>query len=157
MKTNLSPEALKSVIDRLTAHVVAECSAVDIEQRFRDTLDELYSFDSIGGPFSGMSPSRVLEEMDPIAFRCGVADSSDHENVYEIGGDYYDERDVENAREEFLDSLRGELTDAETALEKEENLEAEEEGASAPETVAELTAKIARLEAEIEACENHAF
>jgi hypothetical protein len=142
MKTNLSPEALKSVIDRLTAHVIAECSAVDMEQRFRDSLDSCYPVVTVGG--LEFAPSRVMEQLDPVAFRCGVADSSDHENVYEIGNDYYDERDVEEARETFLDTLRAELEDAETALEEEENLEGE-------------TFKITRLKAEIEACENHAF
>lgn len=151
----LTPAQKAALILALTEHVQSECSAVDMEQRFRDMLDEIYSFEKIGGPFAYMSPSRVLEEVDPTAFRCGVADYSDQENVYEIEGEYYDSDEVEEAREEFVADLQTELDEAQTGLDVENNLEEGEERNE--ETVADLTAEIARLEASIEFVESHAF
>ena len=42
------------------------------EEKFRQMLDECYPALQIG--YLTFSPSRVLEELDPIAFACGVAD-----------------------------------------------------------------------------------
>lgn len=151
----LTPAQKSALILALTEHVKSECSPVDMEQRFRDMIDECYSFDKIGGPFSHMSPSRVLEEVDPTAFRCGVSNQSDSENVYEIDGDYYDSDKVDEARDEFVADLQTELDEAQTGLDVEDNLEEGEERNE--ETVADLTAEIALLEAKIEAVENHAF
>ena len=43
-----------------------------IEEMFRDMLDEIYDTVTMGE--FAWDPSRILEEMDPIAFRCGVND-----------------------------------------------------------------------------------
>lgn len=145
----LTPAQKDALILALTEHVQSECSSVDMEQRFRDMLDECYSFEKIGGPFSHMSPSRVLEEVDPISFRCGVADHSDSENVYEIEGEYYDSDKVDEARESFLNDLRETETGLEMDVEAELDAEVGTEGTS-EEQLAEVRAKI-------EAVENHAF
>lgn len=42
------------------------------EQEYRDFLDELYPAVVIGG--LTFSPSRIVEELDPTAFRVAVAD-----------------------------------------------------------------------------------
>ena len=49
--------------------------------------------------------SRVIEELDPTAFRCGVADYidslvTDREISDEIDGEYYDYREVGEIMEE---------------------------------------------------------
>ncbi len=149
----LTPAQKAAVILALTEHVQSECSAVDMEQRFRDSLDSCYPVVTVGG--LEFAPSRVMEQLDPVAFRCGVADSSDHENVYEIEGEYYDSDKVEEARTEFLTGLGRELDEARTGLDVEENLEEGEERNE--ETVADLTKEIALLEAKIEEVEGHSF
>jgi hypothetical protein len=134
--TETKAELVRDMLD----HVIAECQAIDREQRFRDMLDECYSFDSVGGPFACMSPSGVLEEMDPVAFRCGVNDYMDSEGTVEIDGDDYDSREVDKAAEEYLDELRNELSALEAEIENDDDPDRSE--------IEELTAKI-------EACEKH--
>lgn len=148
----LSSTQKAALILALTEHVKSECSVVDMEQRFRDMLDECYSFDKIGGPFAYMSPSRVLEEVDPTAFRCGVSEQSDHENVYEIDGDYYDTDKVDEARDEFVANLQTELKEAQSELDELENDEDDDANA-----LAEAERAVALIEAKIEEVENHAF
>jgi hypothetical protein len=141
MTKNLT-QSQKQAVEEMEAHVKSECSQIDREQRFRDMLDECYSFDSVGGPFAYMSPSRVLEEMDPTAFRCGVNDYMDGEDVYEIDGECYDRKEVEEAAEEFIDELRDELSEAEAEIEDDEEPDRSE---------------VEEIEARIEACESHAW
>jgi hypothetical protein len=149
----LSPAQKAAVILALTEHVQSECSVVDMEQRFRDSLDECNPEVSVGS--LSWAPSRVLETMDPVAFRCGVSDSSDHENVVEIEGEYYDSDKVDEAREEFVADLQTELDEAQTGLDVEDDLD---EGETLnEETVADLKVEIARLEASIELAESQSF
>lgn len=110
----------QSAVTRMLEHITSELTAIDREQRFRDMLDECYSFDAVGGPFACMSPSKVLEEMDPTAFRCGVNDYMDGENTVEIDGEDYDRREAEKAKEEFIDDLNDEITDAENDFDEDD-------------------------------------
>ena len=57
--------------ERIEARVKEELTPVDLEQRFDDTLDEIYGpeFEKLGGPFSHMTPSDVLRKVDPVAHR----------------------------------------------------------------------------------------
>jgi hypothetical protein len=43
------------------------------EEKYRDMLDECYPEVEIG--CLTFSPSRIIGELDPIAFSCGVSDS----------------------------------------------------------------------------------
>jgi len=91
----------------LAKKVDEELTAVDAENQYREMLDECYSLESVGGPFAHMSAARVLEEVDPVAFRCGFNDWLDgelRETLEEIDGRYYDKRDVDKLREEIEDS-----------------------------------------------------
>ena len=110
-----------TIIERLEAHIASECNEVDREKAFDDYLDEGYDFKQVGGPFAYMSPSRVLLEIDPIAHRCGVNDYADGLNLIEIGDSYYESREVEKARDAFLEALDSEILDLENELEEEEN------------------------------------
>jgi hypothetical protein len=149
MSTTLSPEQKTALIDRLLDHVTSECNSIDMEQRFRDLLDECYSFDSVGGPFVHLLPSRVLEEMSPTDFRCGVADM-DTSGMVEIREEHYDHSEVEESRDEFVSDLRNELKEAEAELAAEENDDD-------PRNVFALRAEVERLEAEISEVESHTF
>lgn len=93
MKTDLE----QTINDRVTN----ELTPVDMKRRLDNWLDEVFDFGVVGGPFAYMQPSRVLREMDPIAYRCAVADLNyESENVVEINGDLYDVDEVQKIRDE---------------------------------------------------------
>lgn len=151
MKNTALTENQKSAIARMEAHIESECSKIDVESAFNDMLDECYSFKSVGGIFAGMSPSRVLLECDPIAHRCGVNDYADSQRDQwtEVNGEYYETREVDKAREGFIDDLRDDLKSIEEEICNEDS-----EGEALD---AELEQKKHAIEADIEACENHQF
>lgn len=97
--------------ERVAELVREELTAIDVEASFDDMLDECYSFDSVGGPFAWMTPSRVLREMDPTAHRCGVADHADGQGWTEIGGDYYDTNEVDAIKERVDEEMDAEGND----------------------------------------------
>lgn len=97
--------------ERLVGRVKEELTPIDMEARFSDMLDNCYSFKGVGGPFEHMQPSRVLQEVDPTAFRCGVVDMWD-ETVEEIDGEVYDTEEVQAIRDAIA-------MDAENAIEAE--------------------------------------
>ena len=95
----------------LIEHITSQCSAIDTDQAYDDMLDEIYSLESVGGPFAYMSASKVLCEVDPTAYRCGFSDYtafSQREVWAEVDGNYYDRRDAEKAKEEFISMLQAE-------------------------------------------------
>jgi len=47
----------------------------ELYQRYRDDLDEIYGEIKLGG--LSFYPAQVIEQLDPIAFRCGFADWAD--------------------------------------------------------------------------------
>lgn len=109
------------IITALIDHIKNECKPIDQEAAYDDVLDECYSFKSVGGIFASMSPSRVLREVDPVAYRCGMNDyfgTSDH---YEIDGDVYDNSAVDDAREEFESEMESAISDLEAEIEEAEN------------------------------------
>lgn len=134
--------------EKLNQHIADECSQIDWESRFDEMLDDCYSFEKVGGIFATMSPSRVLKEVDPIAYRCGVNDYEDGEGWVEIAGSYYDRDEAEKAKEEFASTLESE------ADEMEEEIDAEEaaEDADAAE-IATKKEKLAAMRAEVAAVE----
>lgn len=148
--SSLTPAQKAAVILALTERVQSECSIIDMEQRFRDSLDSCYPVVTVGG--LEFAPSRVMEGLDLVAFRCGVADSSDHENVVEIEGEYYDCDKVDEARDEFAADLQTELRGEQEEL---DSLELNE-GVD-PDDVAFVRAAVALTEAKIELAESHSF
>jgi len=56
----------------------------ELTQRYRDHLDGIYEEIKLGE--LTFFPSKVIEELDPIAFRCGFADWRDAE-VWEDADD----------------------------------------------------------------------
>jgi len=108
---------MENVIERLVAHIQAECSIVDRQAQFDDMLDECYSFDSVGGPFACMSPSSVLKEVDPVAYRCGVNDYFGTDDSFqEVAGETYRADEVSTARESFLDELQERIDDLQAEI-----------------------------------------
>lgn len=118
----------KAAHDLLMAAVKEDGQPRDMDAAYREALDEIYSFKSVGGPFACMQPSRVLEECDPTAYRCGFSDWLDSEEVTEIGDEHFDSKELEDIREQVADALDSEITDLETSIEDLESEVAELEG-----------------------------
>lgn len=97
------------IITALLAHIASECTPVDLEQRYRDSIDCTWpEVEVVGLTFAA---SRVIEELDPTAFRCGVADSIDSENVTEVNGEYYDNDELDKTKAAFIEEKEGELVE----------------------------------------------
>jgi hypothetical protein len=151
MNTNTTA-TMKTVAD-LIAHVVSECSPVDIEARFVESLDYDGPVTVAGIEFY---PSRILKEMDPIAFNVYMGDYADGEDVVEIGDSYYDSDAVEAAREEFLDEMRSELSDMESELSDLHDKDDLDEEADIDRRD-ELTLEIPAMESRIAELEHYTF
>lgn len=98
----------KQIQAELEKRVKAELDPIDLDQRYRDFLDEIYPEVKIGD--SRYSPSRIVEELSPTDFRCGKVDWIDSEIKNgvlseEIDSEYYDAEEVENIRVEIEDAL----------------------------------------------------
>lgn len=146
-----------ALINRLMLHIEAECKEVDTERTYDEMLDNCYSFSSIGGPFSGLYPSRVLQECDPTAYRCGFSDWLDSEEYTEIDGVYYRDDKIDDARKSFVADLQSDLDDIETEIsELEDSAEEGKEDTWSVE-LAKLNRAHAELEAEIELATDHSF
>ena len=141
------------IINRLETLISEDCKPIDREERFRDLLRECYSFDSVGGPFAGMCPARVIEEIDPGAFRCGVNDYEDSEDWREVGGEYYTNDDCDEKREELISDLETEIEELETEIEE----ETEHNSGDGSLEIDALQRKITDLRADITTLKQHVF
>jgi hypothetical protein len=91
-----------SMKEKAEKRIMAELEPVDLEQLYRDMLDECEPEVKVAG--LSFCASRIVEELDPVAFRCGVCDYADslvNDSITEeIGGNHYDWREAENIVEE---------------------------------------------------------
>ena len=149
----------RDIIAELEQKIADDLDTIDRESRFDEMMNELYSFDAIGGPFQHMEPARVLKEIDPVAYRCGVNDYADGEEWIEVAGENYDAGEVDEKRDELIEELENEITDLET--ERDEELEEEHEDEAArnesDRIVAEKNAEIEKLAAHIARLKSHSF
>lgn len=95
-QTNL--ESAESIRDAV------EIDVDDFEEQYKEMLDDCY------GDFHGYEYSRILEELDPTAFRCGL-------------NDYCDNKDVEDTQEwieanDKVESIESEIEDLESSIEE---------------------------------------
>lgn len=95
---------------------------INMEARYDDMLNECYSFESVGGLFKYFLPSKVLQEMDETAYRCGFNDWLDSErqdSVFDTGEDeYYDLDEARKAYQDVIDELDAQRSDLEQDLEE---------------------------------------
>lgn len=89
--------------EKAEKRIVAELEPVDVEQLFRDSLDE--EGDVKVGCLT-FQRSRIVEELDPVAFRCGVNDHvdalvSDGILTEDIGGNHYDGGEAQDIIDEI--------------------------------------------------------
>lgn len=97
--------------EKAEKRIVTELEPADVEQLFRDSLDE--EGDVQVGCLT-FQRSRIVEELDPVAFRCGVCDYvdalvSDGILTEEIVGSHYDGGEAQEIIEE-LESEEEELS-----------------------------------------------
>jgi len=88
-------------------HLVKQrCTSVDGEELFEEILDECYPEVRVGG--CSFSPSDVMKELDPTAFRIGIQENLDSLTedcqLYESEGEHYTIFDIE----EMLDEIETE-------------------------------------------------
>lgn len=103
----------------LHERIEEELDPIDMEERYREMLDEIYPEVEVG--YSTFLASRVLEELDPTAFRVGMSDYESGENFYELNGEYYWQHEVDDLRAEIEDELALEEEEEELSNEVEEN------------------------------------
>ena len=91
-----------SIKEKAEKRIIAELEPVDLEQLYRDMLDECEPEVKVAG--LSFCASRIVEELDPVAFRCGVCDYADslvNDSITEeINGNHYDYREAESIVEE---------------------------------------------------------
>lgn len=156
MKTQdeIKAEALR----RITEQVREDHRPVDPEASYRAMLDECYDFSSVGGPFTHMLPSRVLEEMDPTAYRCGKNDWTADEDIRDFDGYEWDGSDLDEAKEEVEGALDSEIIDKETEIKEIQAEPVTDENSEAnSERIAELQDEIDELNAILAAVKAYSF
>ncbi len=89
------------------AHLIEQhCTAVDGEDLFEEILDECYPEVTVG--CCTFSPSAVMKELDPTAFRIGAQENLDSlaedSQLYECNSDYYNTCDIDD----MLDDIEAE-------------------------------------------------
>ena len=91
-----------SVKEKAEKRIIAELEPVDLEQLYRDMLDECEPEVKVAG--LSFCASRIDEELDPTAFCCGVTDYADslvNDSITEdIDGNHYDYKQAESIVEE---------------------------------------------------------
>lgn len=165
----------EEIIERLLEDIKSQCKEIDADEAYDEMLNDCYSLETVGGPFSHMQASRVLSEVDPIGYRCGFSDFTDSQEWIEIGDSYYDRRDVEQAKEEYvnqIDSTRDEIeseceeaqteiTDLEDGMDDCETMDAlallKDKIAVCEEKLAELEAKLETKQTELDILTKHRF
>ena len=95
-------------MDKLTLREFAEENGYEIkdestlDQEYRDMIDDFNEVKIMGMSYCA---SRVLEELDPIAYRCGFNDWLDSEEWEEFEDDYMKRDYIEKVTEEYEEYL----------------------------------------------------
>ena len=102
-----------SIKEKAEKRIIAELEPVDLEQLYRDMLDECEPEVKVAG--LSFCASRIVEELDPVAFRCGVNDYADglvNDSITEeINGNHYDLREAQD----IVDEVECEMEETENA------------------------------------------
>jgi hypothetical protein len=111
---------VRDIIQELHDKVKDDLTELDVNSMYDEMLDECYDMSEVGGPFSHMLASRILQECDPVAYRCWFTDWLDGERFYEVDGEYYHGPDLERVKDEMIDELQDEIDDLQSQLDEEE-------------------------------------
>jgi len=105
-QTNL--ESAESVRDAV------EIDVDDFEEEYKEVLNDCY------GDFHGFDYSRILEELDPTAYRCGLNDYCDNKDVEDTEEWKEANAKVEEIERE-IEELESSIEDLEDQIEELEN------------------------------------
>lgn len=102
---------MNKIDEMLEARIKEELTPVDIEEYYAAALDDIYPVVEIGG--LTFSPSQIVTQLDPTAFRCGMQDYLDGDDFLEyVAGEWYYAEEVEKLRKE-IDEIEAAKEDAE--------------------------------------------
>jgi len=93
--------------------------AVDVEKSFDESMNEIYSFKDVGGPFASMEPARVLKEMSPTDYHIGVSEHDDYlvDSGYKrFENEIYPEKELMDLLDEYIDECDAEIAELEIEL-----------------------------------------
>jgi hypothetical protein len=107
---------MNKIDEMLEARIKEELTPIHDEEYYTAALDDIYPVVEIVG--ISFSPSRIVRELDPTAFRCGMQDYLDGDDTLEyIADDWYIADEVQKLREEIEEEIEA----AETEEEEEED------------------------------------
>ena len=75
----------------------------EMDEKYDEFLDEVHETVQIGS--CAFSPSEVLRELDPIAYRCGFSDFTDMDYI-EFDGGYLEKDDFNQLESDYEDYLK---------------------------------------------------
>jgi len=123
---NASLKVLNNELIQLQDTLSEKHSALSLVEIDQDDFIEQYEncLDECNGEFMGMTASHVLKECDPTAYRCGLNDYCDNEDVTETEEYQQIEEEIETL-ESALEDLEADIEAIEEEIEEleEENEE----------------------------------
>ena len=91
---------MNKIDEMLEARIKEELTPIHIEDYYAAALDDIYPVVQICG--LTFSPSQIVKELDPTAFRCGMQDYLDGDDTLEyVADEWYIAYEVEKLREEI--------------------------------------------------------
>lgn len=102
-------EAKKDLSSAESTRDAVEIDVDDFEEEYKDSLDDC------NGDFMGYPASRILEELDPVAYRCGLNDYCDNKDVEDLQEWIWAKEEVENIENEIED-LEEEIKNLEESI-----------------------------------------
>lgn len=95
---------MNKIDEMLETRIKEELTPVDTEEHYAAALDDIYPVVEIGG--LTFDPSRIVKELDPTAFRCGMNDYLDGDESLEyVADDWYRADEVQKLRDEIEEDI----------------------------------------------------
>jgi hypothetical protein len=108
---------MNKIDEMLEARIKEELTPIHDEEYYTAALDDIYPVVEIVG--ISFSPSRIVRELDPTAFRCGMQDYLDGDDTLEyIADDWYIADEVQKLREEIEEEIEAAETEEEEDAEE---------------------------------------
>ena len=93
---------------RFHERIATELNIVDADERYDQMLDECSESCSMCESYGA---SRILKEIDPIAYNCGFNDWLDSADLFELDGSYYEQSEVDNLEDDLREEIEQEHED----------------------------------------------
>lgn len=142
---------------KLLARITDNLTPLDTEDMYRSMLEECYGDIEVAG--LTFSAARIVEELDPTAFRCGLVDYVDSLSLVEINGDYYEQDAVEAERDSLIADLEMEVDELKGDIDQinDDILDETLDSGEGEFQIREVQEKIDALTAEIEEIKEYTF